>query len=45
MYEGEINVYPVISIDSTSAEHNEYLLGENVSAKAEGLSPNMNYTI
>ena len=45
MYEGEINVYPVISTNSAGAERNEYLQGENVSVKAEGLSPNMNYTI
>ena len=45
MYEGEINVYPVISTNSAGAERNEYLQGENVSVKAEGLSPNMNCTI
>jgi hypothetical protein len=45
VYEGEINVYSVISTNSTGVERNEYLPGENVSVKAEGLSPNTNYTI
>jgi hypothetical protein len=45
VYEGEINVYSVISTDSAGAERNEYLPGENVSVKAKGLSPNTNYTI
>ena len=45
VYEGEINVYSVISTNSAGVEHNEYLPGENVSVKAEGLSPNTNYTI
>ncbi|RZN15424.1 MAG: hypothetical protein EF812_02420 [Methanosarcinales archaeon] len=45
VYEGKINVYSVISTNSAGAERNEYMQGENVSVKAEGLSPNTNYTI
>ena len=45
VYEGEINVYSVISTNSTGVERNEYLPGGNVSVKAEGLSPNTNYTV
>lgn len=45
VYEEEIDVYSVISTDSSGSERNGYLPGENVSVKAEGLSPDTDYTI